>query len=75
MWWLRFEEGNAAVVAATSLVQARLIAAATGLDERRSSLKDTRSTPTFCNSFPKILSAKSFPRKKRARCWSDDELC
>ena len=31
MWWLRFEDGNAAVVAATSLVQARLIAAARGL--------------------------------------------
>jgi hypothetical protein len=31
MWWLQFEEGNAAVVAATSLVQARLIAASQGL--------------------------------------------
>jgi hypothetical protein len=31
MWWLQFEEGNAAVVAATSLVQARLIAVAHGL--------------------------------------------
>jgi hypothetical protein len=31
MWWLQFEEGNAAVVAATSLVQARLIAAGQGL--------------------------------------------
>jgi hypothetical protein len=31
MWWLHFEEGNAAIVAATSLVQARLIAAAHGL--------------------------------------------
>jgi hypothetical protein len=31
MWWLQFEEGNAAVVTAASLVQARLIAAAQGL--------------------------------------------
>jgi hypothetical protein len=31
MWWLQFEEGNAAVVTATSLVQARLIAASQGL--------------------------------------------
>ena len=31
MWWLQFEDGNAAVVAATSLVQARLIAAGQGL--------------------------------------------
>ncbi len=31
MWWLQFEEGNAAVVTATSLVQVRLIAASQGL--------------------------------------------
>jgi hypothetical protein len=38
MWWLRFEEGNATVLSATSLVQARLIAFASGLDERRNEL-------------------------------------
>jgi hypothetical protein len=34
MWWLQFEEGNAAVVTAASLVQARLIAAAQGVIRR-----------------------------------------
>jgi hypothetical protein len=31
MWWLQFEEGNAAIVAASSLAQARLIAVIDGL--------------------------------------------
>ena len=31
MWWLQFAEGSAAVVAATSLAQARLIAVINGL--------------------------------------------
>jgi hypothetical protein len=31
MWWLQFEEGNAAIVAAGSLAQARLIAVIDGL--------------------------------------------
>jgi hypothetical protein len=31
MWWLQFEEGNAAIVPASSLAQARLIAVIDGL--------------------------------------------
>ena len=31
MWWLQFEGGNAAVVAATTLAQARVIAAINGI--------------------------------------------
>jgi hypothetical protein len=31
MWWLQFEEGSAAVVAATSLAEARLTAVIAGL--------------------------------------------
>ena len=31
MWWLQFEDGTAAIVAASSLVQARLLAVIDGL--------------------------------------------
>jgi hypothetical protein len=70
MWWLQFEEGNAAVVAATSLVQARLIAAGQGLGRASKFVEGYEVDADFLQFISDNLIGKELPRKKRAKCSS-----
>jgi hypothetical protein len=64
MWWLRFEEGNAAVVAATSLVQARLTAAAHGLGRASKFVEGYPIDADFLQFVPKDLIGKELSKNE-----------
>jgi hypothetical protein len=64
MWWLRFKEGNAAVVAATSLVQARLIAAAHGLGQASKFVEGYPIDADFLQFVPNDLIGKELSKNE-----------
>jgi hypothetical protein len=64
MWWLQFEEGNAAVVAATSLVQARLIAVAHGLGRASKFVDGYPIDADFLQFIPSDLIGKELSKKE-----------
>jgi hypothetical protein len=64
MWWLQFEEGNAAVVAATSLVQARLIAASQGLGQASRFLEGYPIDAEFLQFVPDDLIGKELCKEE-----------
>jgi hypothetical protein len=64
MWWLQFEEGNAAVVAATSLVQARLIAVAHGLGRASKFVDGYPIDADFLQFIPSDLIGKELSEKE-----------
>jgi hypothetical protein len=64
MWWLQFEEGNAAVVAATSLVQARLIAVAHGLGRASKFVDGYPIDADFLQFIPGDLVGKELSKKE-----------
>jgi hypothetical protein len=63
MWWL-LEEGNAAVVAATSLVQARLIAVAQGLGRASKFVEGYPIDADFLQFVPDDLIGKELSNKE-----------
>jgi hypothetical protein len=64
MWWLQFEEGKAAVVAATSLVQARLIAAGQGLGRASKFVEGYEVDADFLQFIPDNLIGKELSAKE-----------
>jgi hypothetical protein len=64
MWWLQFEEGNAAIVAATSLVQARLIAVAQGLGRASKFAEGYPIDAEFLQFVPDDLIGKELSNKE-----------
>jgi hypothetical protein len=64
MWWLQFEEGNAAIVAATSLVQARLIAVAHGLGHASKFVEGYPIDADFLRFIPDNLIGKELSNKE-----------
>jgi hypothetical protein len=52
MWWLQFEEGNAAIVVAASLAQARLIAVIEGLGRASSLVEGYQVDADFLQVIP-----------------------
>jgi hypothetical protein len=64
MWWLQFEEGNAAVVAATSLVQARLIAAGQGLGRASKFTEGYEVDAEFLRFIPDNIVGKELSSKE-----------
>jgi hypothetical protein len=64
MWWLRFVEGNAAAVAATSLVQARLIAAAHGLGRASKFVEGYPIDADFLQFIPHDLIGKELSKNE-----------
>ena len=64
MWWLQFEEGNAAVVAATSLVQARLIAASQGLGRASKFAEGYPIDAEFLQFIPNHLIGKELSKEE-----------
>jgi hypothetical protein len=64
MWWLQFAEGNAAVVAATSLVQARLIAASQGLGRASTFVEGYPIDAEFLRFIPSDLIGKELSNKE-----------
>ena len=64
MWWLQFEEGNAAVVAATSLVQARLIAASQGLGQASRFVEGYPVDADFLQFIPENLIGRNLSKKE-----------
>jgi hypothetical protein len=53
MWWLQFEEGNAAIVVAASLAQARLIAVIEGLGRASALVEGYQVDADFLQVIPK----------------------
>jgi hypothetical protein len=66
MWWLQFEQGNASVVAATSLVQARLIAASQGLGQASRFVEGYEIDAEFLRFIPVDLIGKNLSKKEAA---------
>ena len=64
MWWLQFEEGNAAIVAATSLVQARLLAASQGLGRASKFLEGYPIDAEFLRFIPNYLIGKELSKEE-----------
>jgi hypothetical protein len=64
MWWLQFEEGGAAVVAATSLVQARLIAVIHGLGRASKFVEGHPIDADFLQFIPDDLIGKELSKKE-----------
>jgi hypothetical protein len=64
MWWLQFKEGNAAVVGATSLVQARLIAAAHGLGRASKFVEGYPIDADFLQFIPNELIGKELSMRE-----------
>jgi hypothetical protein len=64
MWWLQFEEGNAAVVTAASLVQARLIAAGQGLGRASKFVEGYEIDAEFLQFVPDNLIGKELSNKE-----------
>jgi hypothetical protein len=63
MWWLQFEEGNAAVVAATTLAQARVIAAIHGLGRVSKFLEGYPIDAEFLRFIPSYLIGKELSKE------------
>jgi hypothetical protein len=66
MWWLQFGGGNAAVVSATSLVQARLIAASQGLGQASKFVEGYPIDADFLQFVPDDLIGKELSTKEAA---------
>jgi hypothetical protein len=64
MWWLQFEGGNAAGVAATSLVQARLLAASRGLGQASRFLEGYPIDAEFLRFIPNDLVGKELSKEE-----------
>jgi hypothetical protein len=64
MWWLQFKEGNAAVVVATSLVQARLVAVAQGLGRASKFIEGYPIDTEFLQFVPDNLIGKELSVKE-----------
>jgi hypothetical protein len=64
MWWLQFEEGNAAVVTAASLVQARLIAASQGLGQASRFVEGYPVDAEFLQFIPENLIGRNLSKKE-----------
>jgi hypothetical protein len=64
MWWLQFEEGNAAVVAATSLVHARLVAASQGLGRASKFVEGYSIDAEFLQFVPSYLIGKELSKEE-----------
>jgi hypothetical protein len=64
MWWLQFEEGNAAVVAATSLVHARLVATSQGLGRASKFVEGYPIDADFLRFIPSYLIGKELSKEE-----------
>lgn len=64
MWWLQFEEGNAAVVVATSLVHAQLIAASQGLGRASKFVEGYPIDAEFLQFMPGYLIGKELSKEE-----------
>ena len=63
MWWLQFEGGNAAVVSATTLVQARVVAAIKGLGRASKFVEGYPIDAEFLRFIPGYLIGKELSKE------------
>ena len=63
MWWLQFEGGNAAVVAATTLAQARVIAAISGIGRASKFTEGYPIDDEFLRFIPSYLIGKELSKE------------
>jgi hypothetical protein len=62
MWWLQFEEGTAAIVAATSLAHARLTAVIHGLGRASALVESYEIDANFLQLIPHESIGKKLPK-------------